>query len=870
MGLTDQQTPILRSGRIVPSTFSLFIGMMSIWGLFWVGYISSLLQTPIGDSHSSQINIHPSFGRIPTQTTNSLRSKVDDIPVFYNLFIHNQSDSSRVRRLVEEQFNEFLPIHKPIYVNSIGASLDFNSVNDHLPLNTTSHPIELLGAYDTATEHVTLKHIWNYCRSPENRNRKVVYLHSKGSHTSTPENDKLRRFITAGTLSRECANMPQDKCNVCSSRFSPIPHPHTSGNMWLAGCDYITKLLDPETFEQAMNSQASSSNPNLQPCNGRGRYSAEHWILSHPSVKPCDLYTKETFTWNYEGMPTVQEFRQNIQLAPFPRFPLETYLKPHSKICPFRGTLLSFRLNEYDGLYKMKPPSDWWGFGFFKSDNGWWLNQTWAELPEFLQAEIIKLGYNEHLWDSHHRPYKLWARDWNSLVARQRKMFEEKFAFDEELWNTYVKQDLHNAKLVEESVLKYKPNTSFDRCTVTNETRGLIHPWYTRTQEDKGRWLGEHIFEHSTKPADKKRVLIIASVPRDETHLLSLWTELECFAKPVDHVLIAAPTWGKDYVEHVMKLAKMYIPHFAQKEVSIEARYFLNNRYDVGLWCDAYSSLNSTESYHEYGLINDSVFALRKFSAIYDNLQHQNLEMTSMSYSFTYKFNLGVGPEEYWVESVFRGFNQKGIDTFQKYSCVNEEDPMFCPGKNGASAKACIVNNFEHDLSKQYPCKKVQGLFPTEPPELLNTTELWELTWIKNTRYWRMLIEHMGFPIAKINEPEMSGGWDRLEDSLVAWKNNPLLKNCTKNIKQRMDELFKGLDFEKAKPFFQQRWDKLPSDLQTLAGQQLGYKQAIWDKGQKPLELKGKRWHKLTEEHKAALSKLGCSKLMYKKDLCYV
>ena len=85
-----------------------------------------------------------------------------------------------------------------------------------------------------------------------------------------------------------------------------------------------------------------------------------------------------------------------------------------------------------------------------------------------------------------------------------------------------------------------------------------------------------------------------------------------------------------------------------------------------------------------------------------------------------------------------------------------------------------------------------------------------------------------------------------------------------------MDELFKGLDFEKAKPFFQQRWDKLPPDLQTLASQQLGYKQAIWDKGQKPLELKGKRWHKLTEEHKAALSKLGCSKLMYKKDLCHV
>jgi len=99
-------------------------------------------------------------------------------------------------------------------------------------------------------EPQTLRLLWQQCKI--NTHDKIVYIHSKGSFHPNNDNDLLRRFLTRGALSEECSNLPSS-CNVCSSRMSPIPHPHASGNMWLARCDYVQKLIDPELFEGAMN-----------------------------------------------------------------------------------------------------------------------------------------------------------------------------------------------------------------------------------------------------------------------------------------------------------------------------------------------------------------------------------------------------------------------------------------------------------------------------------------------------------------------------------------------------------------------------------------------------------------------------------------
>jgi hypothetical protein len=217
----------------------------------------------------------------------------------------------------------------------------------HIPETT------LIAHHDKASEEVTLHSLWEHCR--ENPSDKVIYLHSKGSFTVKRENDLLRKFLTQGALSKECADLPLT-CNVCSSRMSPIPHPHTSGNMWLARCDYVSKLMDPHTFAAAMKQIGAEVVPW---CRGSGRYAAEHWIHSHPAARPCDLHTDPAFVWDYSPLPE-NEFP--MELKPAPRYPLAVYVKNQ---CGKDGQLLQQRLDEYQKLYQVAPTGAWWGWDFF-------------------------------------------------------------------------------------------------------------------------------------------------------------------------------------------------------------------------------------------------------------------------------------------------------------------------------------------------------------------------------------------------------------------------------------------------------------------------------------------------------------------------
>ena len=217
------------------------------------------------------------------------------IPVFYNLFVNNKKDASRVMDIVSEQKSFLLPeYHKSFYVQSMGG----------VQLNITNTTI--LGHRPKGNEVITLHSLWKFCKKNP-QTEKVVYLHSKGSFHPKPKNTRLRKFLTAGALSEECA-LVGTQCNVCSTRFSPLPHPHTPGNMWLARCDYIRKLIDPLQFEETMNSIYSARTNTTQckrmddisesSCVGLGRFSAEHWVHSHPSVKVrneffvCNLHFK--------------------------------------------------------------------------------------------------------------------------------------------------------------------------------------------------------------------------------------------------------------------------------------------------------------------------------------------------------------------------------------------------------------------------------------------------------------------------------------------------------------------------------------------------------------------------------------------------
>ena len=181
--------------------------------------------------------------------------------------------------IVSEQMAKLLPeYHKPFFVQSMGVA----------QLNITN--VTFLGHRPKGDEAITLHSLWEFCRNNP-QTEKVVYLHSKGSFHPSRSNNNLRRFITAGALSKECA-LVGESCNVCSSRFSPLPHPHVSGNMWLARCDYVRELIDPLKFGHVMNSLFYQKGKegycwrSTEPwCEGRNRFSQEHWVHSHPSVK---------------------------------------------------------------------------------------------------------------------------------------------------------------------------------------------------------------------------------------------------------------------------------------------------------------------------------------------------------------------------------------------------------------------------------------------------------------------------------------------------------------------------------------------------------------------------------------------------------
>lgn len=309
------------------------------------------------------------FGSVSKGSSDILKETLNgnSVVVFYNLFCKSTSDVARVSKIAREQFQWLISgVHRHVYVSSIGV---------HLPslsnLTTASSKIVLRRKEESGDEVITLQELWSYCH--ERPFEKVVYLHSKGSFHPGRQNARLRRALSLSALSRDCAELPQ-QCNVCSMRMSPFPHAHTPGNMWLARCSYVKKLLEPEAFLRAMG---SSDNPYF----GSGRYAAEHWIHSHPSVNPCDLYSNSKFVYETKGIPSIEDLEHHFNISMAPRFTPDVYLYYHRDGRDLkRYPSYLKRLEEYERLYGVKnPPPEWWGWKFFNVSKdiespplGWW------------------------------------------------------------------------------------------------------------------------------------------------------------------------------------------------------------------------------------------------------------------------------------------------------------------------------------------------------------------------------------------------------------------------------------------------------------------------------------------------------------------
>ena len=193
----------------------------------------------------------------------------------------------------------------------------------------------------------------------------VAYMHNKGSFTDNPENARLRKVLLRGLSSKPCADAivsGSDQCDVCSMRFSPVPHQHTSGNMWLARCDYVRLLREPRDFRRRMNHHwnwTDNANANRGARLGVGRFAYEHWVHSHPVVRPCDVLDHQ-FHYGYSDLPP-ENYKIRFSMAPRyqPGHPFYKFGTMGGSPCGLKErSTLGAVLSEWADIYDATPPED--------------------------------------------------------------------------------------------------------------------------------------------------------------------------------------------------------------------------------------------------------------------------------------------------------------------------------------------------------------------------------------------------------------------------------------------------------------------------------------------------------------------------------
>lgn len=255
-------------------------------------------------------------------------------------------------------------------------------------------------------------------------------------------------------------------------------------------------------------------------------------------------------------------------------------------------------------------------------------------------------------------------------------------------------------------------------------------------------------------------ILIVAAVPRSSGHTVALWSELECLALPYDQIIISSPEWSRPLMDDIVQQAQDRL------QMNIQAQYFVNDRYDVGLWCDAlqvFLDARGMDTIRTVTLLNDSVYAFRNFSGILSALEErpEDLDMVGMNY-----YN---NSDSYWLESVLRGFPIRSVPVFLERVCQAPRE-MYCPRSGPIRKKRCIVENFEIAVAANFLPNRTLGLFPSNPPSDWPRADK---IWAEQPIFWKtVLVEGMGFPLAKV----------KVAPTQLQGPTDPKLKECTKSM----------------------------------------------------------------------------------------
>jgi hypothetical protein len=354
-------------------------------------YRSHVSLPPINDDHNMKTHHVRNLRAASASFTRMQKQKIrQQIPedktaraIFYNIFIPTPSEDGTTKRLdnaldiVSEQLNRKsvsrYANQAPIYYTLIG-----HNTTDEIQKNCGESQCHLSHYGKEGDESLTLQSLWEYCQ--ENPSSVVTYIHNKGSFHPSDRNTRLRTMVTKSVFSDQCQtisttddddNRKHPKCNACSARFSPFPHWHMPGNMWTAQCSYVRNLHAPREFESKMKAMVDSTVENTDPSAprpsnamiraeylvGLGRYSMEHWLGSHPDLRPCDVYDDGMYRNSYSYLPSKRDrWKPRLQEAPWSN--ADSYLKfIASSDSPREWFCGQARLLEFALLYDNKAPS---------------------------------------------------------------------------------------------------------------------------------------------------------------------------------------------------------------------------------------------------------------------------------------------------------------------------------------------------------------------------------------------------------------------------------------------------------------------------------------------------------------------------------
>mmetsp|Transcript_73987 Transcript_73987/g.214063 ORF Transcript_73987/g.214063 Transcript_73987/m.214063 type:complete len:418 (+) Transcript_73987:58-1311(+) len=227
------------------------------------------------------------------------------LSIFYNVYI--PEENATAIQIVSEQLTQIgeglrcVQQAIPLLYTTVGRTLAEASMVSMCGKYSDKISFTHLAHLETGYEEHTLGAVHDYC-SAHPRHR-VIYLHNKGSYHETIDNHHFRRHLTDAVMSNDCIeHASSEDCNVCGLLFNPFPEPGFPGNMFIAKCSYIRKLVHPTKFTAMKDIffgkvskfiadgtlQAAMYNISVDWFFGRNRYALEHWVGSHPALgKVC-------------------------------------------------------------------------------------------------------------------------------------------------------------------------------------------------------------------------------------------------------------------------------------------------------------------------------------------------------------------------------------------------------------------------------------------------------------------------------------------------------------------------------------------------------------------------------------------------------